>query len=273
METKAAGGTTIPALGFGTYKLDGESCENAVRDALEMGYRHIDTAEFYDNHVAVGRGIAASTVDREDVFVTTKVWKTNLERARVLGVAADAIEAMGVDYLDLLLIHWPNDAVQIGETIGAMNELQADGLVRAIGVSNFDVDQLRAAVDASVTPIVTDQVRYSPLAQQPTLLEYALDEDLLLTAYSPLGKGAVTTNETLRDIGEAHDKTPAQVALRWLVQQDPVVAIPKAASRDHRYENFEIFDFELSTPEMRRIFELGDGLTPSLERKLGLDAD
>lgn len=270
MDEKTYGGTTIPTLGFGTYRLQGETCENAVHDALELGYRHVDTAEFYDNHEAVGRGIEASSVDREDVFLTTKLWKTNLEADAVHSRARDFVEALDVDYVDLLLVHWPNDSVPIEETIEAMNEVQRDGLARAIGVSNFSVPQLEAAMEASATPIVTDQVEYHPGSVPTDLLEFAVEEGTLVTAYSPLGKGAVATNETLREIADAHEKTPAQVALRWLIQQDPVVAIPKATSRDHRYENLQVFDFELTGTEMRAIFESSGGISETLARGLGL---
>ncbi|MFB6081652.1 MAG: aldo/keto reductase [Halanaeroarchaeum sp.] len=269
METKSSGGATVPSIGFGTYKLTGDDCANAVRDALEMGYRHIDTAEFYDNHTAVGEGIATSSVDREDVFLTTKLWKTNLEASRVHQRTMDALEALGTEYVDLLLVHWPNEEVPIDETMEAMNELQRGGSVRSIGVSNFSVEQVREAMAASATPIVTNQVRYHPLDQQPTLLEFALEEDLLVTAYSPLGKGEVVRNETLAEIGAKYDATAAQVTLRWLVQQPPVVAIPKAATRDHRYENRQVFDFELTDEEMRRIFALGNGTPDDLIARLG----
>ncbi|MFB6070816.1 MAG: aldo/keto reductase [Halanaeroarchaeum sp.] len=269
MEEKSAGGTTVPTVGFGTYKLSGAECENAVRDALEMGYRHVDTAEFYDNHGAVGRGIAAASVARDDVFLTTKVWKTNLEHSRVLQRTHDALDALDTDYVDLLLIHWPNESVPIEETIDAMNELQREGAVHAIGVSNFSVAQLEAAREASATPIVTNQVEYNPLSPQPDLLEYALDHDVLLTAYSPLGKGDVLQHESVRSIAADHGTTPAQVALRWLVQQDPVVAIPKAANRDHRYENLHVFDFELSNEEMRALFELSGEVPPSMASRYG----
>jgi len=271
MEYRETGGARIPALGFGTYNLYGDECEAAVRDALELGYRHIDTAEFYDNHRAVGRGIEAATVDREDVFLTTKVWKTHLEREQVKDVARSAIGALGTEYLDLFLVHWPNESVPIEETIEAMNELQRDGIVRHIGVSNFGVDQLEAAMEASQTPIVTDQVKYHPGYSQDELLEFVLDREVLLTAYSPLGKGDVFDQHVLSAIGDRYGKTPAQVALRWLIQQPSVLAIPKAATRDHRHENIQIFDFSLTDAEMRDIFELGGEFSPDLARKLELD--
>ncbi len=268
MDVKRAGGAEIPALGFGTYNLYGTECEQAVRDALEMGYRHIDTAEFYDNHRAVGAGIEASSVPRDDVFLTTKVWKTNLRADAVRDVTETALQELDTSYVDLLLIHWPNESVPIAETIEAMNGLQRDGLVHHIGVSNFSVDQLQAAMDASQTPIVTNQVKYYPGVDRQDLLEFALDEDVLITSYSPLGKGDVVGNDVLAHIGEQYDKSPAQVALRWLIQQPNVVAIPKAAGRDHRYQNRQVYDFELSETEMREIFALGGSLSSSLAERL-----
>lgn len=270
MESKSAGGATVPTLGYGTYNLYGQECEQAVRDALEMGYRHIDTAEFYDNHVAVGAGIDAAAVSREDVFLTTKVWKTHLEPADVHSVARSAIRDLDTEYVDLLLIHWPNESVPIEETVTAMNELQREGLVRHIGVSNFSVAQLRDAIAASQTPIVTNQVRYHPGVDRQDLLQVAIDEGVLLTAYSPLAKGDVTGEPVLEEIGDRYDKTPAQVALRWLIQQPNVLAIPKAASRDHRYENRQVFDFSLSDAEMRRVFELAGDLDPDLATTLDI---
>lgn len=270
MEFREAGGATVPVLGFGTYKLYGTECEKAVRDALEMGYRHVDTADFYDNHIAVGKGIEAASVPREEVFLTTKVWKTDLEADQVRSVAEGALRDLEMEYVDLLLIHWPNDSVPIEETVGAMNELQRDGLVRHIGVSNFSVAQLRGAMVASQTPILTNQIEYAPGIDRTGLLEFALENDILLTAYSPLRKGKVLEEPVLAEIGERHGKSPTQVALRWLLQQSNVLAIPKAATRDHRHENLQVFDFSLSPAEMRRIFDLGSTLDPDLATSLGL---
>lgn len=270
MESRSAGGATIPVIGFGTYNLYGESCEQAVRDALEMGYRHLDTAEFYDNHRAVGRGIAAASVPRDEIFLTTKVWKTNLEANRVKDVARTALQELDTEYIDLLLVHWPNEAVPIEETIGAMNELQRDGVVRHVGVSNFSIDQLQAAMAASQTPIVTNQVQYDPTVDRRDLLEFAIESGVLVTAYSPLGKGNVLENDTLAELGDRYGKSAAQITLRWLIQQPGVLAIPKAGTRDHRYENLAVFDFELTAGEMRRMFEATGELDDSLAAKLGL---
>lgn len=268
MESITVNGATIPRLGLGTYRLRGQTCSHTVREALELGYRHIDTAEFYDNHAAIADGIAASTVARDEVFLTTKVWRTNLERHAVLAAANDSLDQLETEYVDLLLIHWPNDNVPIKETIGAMNRLQQEGRVRHIGVSNFSVPQLREARTVSQTPIVTNQVKYHPYNRQDELLEYCFANDLSLTAYSPLAKGDIVDDVTLAEIGRKYDKSPAQVALRWLLHQDPVIVIPKAASRDHLRANRGVFDFSLSTGEMREICNLADDLPPALADRL-----
>lgn len=270
MNYRTAGGAEIPVLGFGTYNLYGDTCRQAVRDAVEMGYRHVDTAEFYDNHRPVGEGIAEASVPRQEIFLTTKVWKTHLEGDQVHDVVRTALADLDVDYINLLLVHWPNEAVPIEETMRAMNELQREGAVRHVGVSNFSVDQLDEAMDASQTPIVTNQVRYDPRTDQRELLEFAIESGVLLSAYSPLGKGDILEEPLLRTIGDRYDKSPAQVALRWLIQQPNVLAIPKAESRDHRFENLQVFDFELTAEEMRSIFEMTGPVDPDLEALLDL---
>lgn len=270
MEYLSVHGEEIPVLGFGTYKLTGRDCVHAVSEALAVGYRHIDTAEMYGNQSAVGRAIAQADVDRTDVFLTTKVWRTNLAYNNVLQSAADSLAELDTDYIDLLLIHWPSRSVPIDETIGAMNQLQKEGNVRYIGVSNFSVDQMNGALDASATPIFTNQIKYHPLHHQNEILEFCLDNDILVTAYSPLAKGQVLTAATLQEIGDRYGKSAAQVALRWLVQQPMVAAIPKAGSRDHINENFDIFDFELTADEMEQIFDLHGGLLSRLRNKIGL---
>lgn len=268
MESITVNGATIPKLGLGTYQLHGETCQNTVREALSVGYRHIDTAEFYNNHAAIASGIATSTVDRDEVFLTTKVWRTNLERHAVIASVQDSLDELETAYVDLLLIHWPNESVPIEETIGAMNRLQQEGQVRHIGVSNFSLPQLRAARTASETPIVTNQVKYNPSNRQDELLEYCLAEGLSLTAYSPLAKGAIVDNATLARIGQKYNKSAAQVALRWLLQQDLVLAIPKTASRDHLRANRDVFDFSLSNDEMRAIWNITNELPPTLADQL-----
>ncbi|AKH96943.1 aldo/keto reductase [Halanaeroarchaeum sulfurireducens] len=260
METVTVGDVDVPTLGLGTYTLRGEECERVVGEALSLGYRHIDTAEFYDNQASIGAAIEAADVPREELFVTTKIWQTNLEREDARRSALESLDELGINYVDLLLIHWPDESVPLAETIGAMNRLQSEGRVRHIGVSNFSISQLRTAMSVSETPILTNQVEYHPHRDRTDLREVCVDNDVVLTAYSPLAKGRVATDETLAAIGRTYDRSAAQVALRWLVQQENVVAIPKASRHEHLVANRAIFDFELTDEEMERIADLGTGV-------------
>lgn len=255
MDTVTVRGVEVPALGLGTYRLRGQEGVEAITRALELGYRHVDTAEYYDNQAEVGEALARADVDVADVFVTTKIWQNHLGREDVRRVATEARKRLGVDSIDLLLIHWPSRSVPIEETIGAMNALQRDGVVEHVGVSNFSVAQLREAMAASETPILTNQVQYNPTHLQNETLTFCIDNDVLLTAYSPLAKGRVIEDGLLASIGERYGKSASQVALRWLVQQPMVAAIPKATSERHLRSNLDVFDFELTDAEMRDIFD------------------
>jgi len=269
MESLSVHGVEVPALGFGTARMTGTTCRKAVEHALELGYRHIDTAQMYDNEAAVGDAIANSPVDPEDIFLVTKVHRRNLAHEDVLTSVADSLDRLGTE-IDLLLIHAPSKTVPIEESINAMNQLQTDGAVQHIGVSNFSVAQLQDAIAASETPILTNQVEYHPFTDQSDLLAFCIENGILLTAYSPVAKGRVVGNDTLQTIGDRYGKSEAQVALRWLLQQDYVAAIPKAASRQHRQDNLDIFDFELTDDEMRRIFDLQGGIVTRIRQALGL---
>jgi len=264
MEYVEAGGARIPKLGLGTWQNRGESCTRSVRTALEAGYRHVDTAQVYDNEAAVGEGIAAADVDREEIFLTTKVWRSNLHAPDVYETVRASLDRLDTDYVDLLLIHWPHPRVSFEETLSAMAELRDEGLVEHLGVSNFTRSQLQEARGVVDAPIVTDQVQYHPYVDQSDLLEFCVASDVALTAYSPLSRGGVLDDEVLATIGDRYGKSPAQVALRWLVQQEPVVAIPKASSREHIEANLAVFAFSLTGEEMARI----DDLTGSIGRRL-----
>ena len=270
MEYVTTQGVSVPSLGFGTWPMKGETCRTAVRTALDHGYRHIDTAQMYENESAVGNAIAETDVPREELFVVTKLLRGNLAHDDVLRTARGSLDRLDTGYIDLLLIHSPSRSVPIEESIGAMNELQAEGTVEHIGVSNFSVPQLEAAIDASETPILTNQVEYHPFTSKSDLLEFCLDHGIMLTAYSPVARGRVLKDETLQTIGERYEKTPAQVALRWLIQQELVAAIPKASGPEHIAENIDIFDFELTVEEMEQIFDLQGGLVSRLRSQLGL---
>jgi diketogulonate reductase-like aldo/keto reductase len=202
------------------------------------------------------------------VFVTTKVWRSNLTGEDVRESVRESVSKLGTDYVDLLLIHWPHPRVPVAETLAAMADLQEAGLVRHLGVSNFTRSQLQEARQAVDTPIVADQVLYHPYKDQSSLREYCADEAIALTAYSPLARGHVLGDERLERIGRRYDKSAAQVALRWLVQQDTVVAIPKASSRDHIADNLAVFDFSLTDAEMRRIHDREPSLGTRIRNRI-----
>jgi 2,5-diketo-D-gluconate reductase B len=253
-EIVAVGGVEIPAIGFGTWLVTGDDATEGVRDALEIGYRQIDTARAYENEREVGRGIAESGVPRDEIFLTTKVPHTDATASEVQRDAEQSLERLGVDRLDLLLLHWPNGHVPLEETIEALDKVREDGLTRHIGVSNFPAGLLRQALE--IAPVACNQVEYHPLLDQTRLLELARDNQVLITAYSPLAHGRVPDDQTLTRIGSSHGKTAGQVALRWLLDQPGVSPIPKASSRARRQENFDVFDFSLTDEENEQIARL-----------------
>lgn len=250
-------GVRVPALGFGTFRLPGEDCREGVEDALSLGYRHIDTAQGYDNEEYVGAALESSPVPRDQVFLATKVKPGNFRRGDTISSTHESLKKLRTDYVDLLLLHWPNDSVPLQETMGALESLREQGMVRNVGVSNFPSNLVREASEHG--QVFANQVEYHPFLSQRTLLELAAELDYLLTAYSPIARGEVAHDETLAVIGREHGKTPVQVTLRWLVQQERVAAIPKASNARHRRSNFDIFDFELSEEEMSRIHGLARG--------------
>jgi 2,5-diketo-D-gluconate reductase B len=244
-------GSTVPKLGFGTWEILGRDCEEAVADALEIGYRHIDTAQAYENESEVGKGLAAGGVPRNELFLTTKLWRDQFAADRVRPSAEGSLERLQVEYVDLLLLHWPNADVPLEETLGALAELREAGLVRHYGVSNVPAGMLSEALQLAA--IFADQVEFHPFLGQQKLVDLAVEKDFMVTAYSPLARGRVPKDETLRAIGDAYGKTAGQVALRWLLDQPNVATIPKASSHERRVENFEVFDFELSDEDRAKI--------------------
>ncbi|ELR73063.1 oxidoreductase aldo/keto reductase family [Fulvivirga imtechensis AK7] len=248
----------VPALGFGTWQLRNKACRNAIIHALELGYRHIDTAQAYDNEQDVGMALEEAGISRDEVFLTTKIQPDRLSGDQVLKSFEKSLEKLKTDYTDLLLIHWPStDGIPLEETLEAMKLLKADGKTRSIGVSNFSPKLIEEAL--SIANILCNQVEYHPFLRQQKLLELSNKHDLMLTAYSPLAKGKIADNPTLQKIAQKYNKTPAQITLRWLVQQENVVTIPKAANPEHRASNFNIFDFNLTEDEMNMIFALENG--------------
>jgi 2,5-diketo-D-gluconate reductase B len=247
-------GATVPRLGFGTWQITGPDCEEGVRDALEIGYRHIDTARMYGNEREVGRGIAASGVDRADLWVTTKVWHEDLAPDALRASAEGSLRDLGLDHVDLLLIHWPSPDHALEASLEAMGELKERGRASHIGVSNFPPSLFERALE--LAPIFTNQVEYHPFLGQGELLAIAQAGGASLTAYSPLAHGKAAKDATLASVGEAHGKSGSQVALRWLLDHPGVLAVPKANSHENRVANFEVFDFELTEAERAEIDHL-----------------
>lgn len=250
----AVDGLTIPQLGFGTWMLEPADARRMVAAALRIGYRHIDTAWIYRNEAAVGDGIRDSGVDRADIWLTTKIWTAHFGHDALLKQAEESAASLGFTP-DLLLLHWPKKTPALADTIGALNAAKERGLTRAIGVSNFPSAEFRAAQALSPAKLVTNQVEYHPYLKLTRLLETAKDLGSSITAWSPLAQGAIAEDPTIGAIARAHGKTPGQVTLRWLIQQD-VIAIPRTTKEGRAAENFDVFDFQLSGEEMARIHAL-----------------
>lgn len=256
MQYKTAQGTKVPEIGLGTYMLYGRECYQIVRKALDFGYRHFDTAQMYKNEREIGEALHQSNVEREDLFITTKVWHTNLEHDDLLQTVEESLKGLRTPYVDLLLIHWPNQQVSLNQTFEAMMVLRDQGKAMNIGVSNFPMSLMQKSIEELRVPLFCNQVEFHPFMGQFDMLEYSYDNDFLVSAYSPLAKGKVPDNEILGKIGQAYEKSASQVALRWLIEQENVVAVPKASSEEHLKENIDIFDFELSDEHFEEI----DGL-------------
>lgn len=255
MQFVEANGARIPAIGLGTWELRGRTCARLVEQALKLGYRHIDTAQIYENEREVGEGLRSSRVKREELFVTTKVWTTHFAPNDLERSTKESLTKLRLSEVDLLLLHWPNPQVPLNETLGALARVRKAGLARHIGVSNFTVALIEEAVATCPEPLVCDQVEYHPYLDQARVKEACARHGMALVAYSPVAKGRVKNDETLARIGKAHGKTSAQVCLRWLVQQN-VAAIPRTSRIERLSENIDIFDFTLSEAEMQRVSEL-----------------
>jgi diketogulonate reductase-like aldo/keto reductase len=253
--TLSAHGAEIPAIGFGTSMIGG-SCAEIVATALAAGYRHIDTAWKYGTEKGVGEGIRASRVPRSEIFLCTKVSHEYLRPDDFARSVDESLKNLGVDYVDLLLIHWPNPDIPISEPIPALARAKRQGLARHIGVANFPSALLEEAIRLCPEPLVTDQVEYHAQLDQSKLIATLRKHGMVLTAYCPLGRGRLMNNATLGEIAKAHGKTIAQVALRWLMQQKNVAAIPRSSNTERIAQNLDVFGFELSEAEMARIAAL-----------------
>ncbi|GLZ84866.1 2,5-diketo-D-gluconate reductase B [Metapseudomonas resinovorans] len=252
---------SIPALGLGTFRLKDQQVIDSVRNGLELGYRHIDTAQIYGNEAEVGQAIAEGGVPRDELFVTTKVWTENLAADRLIQSLEESLAKLRVDQLDLALIHWPSpdDAIPVAEYMGALAEAKARGLTRQIGISNFTVAHMQQAIDAVGTEaIATNQVEIHPFLQNRKVVEFARNQGIHLTAYMPLAYGKVLQDPVIQGIATAHDATPAQVALAWLLQQGFAV-IPSSTRRDNLASNLLAQDLVLTEAEMAAIATLDRG--------------
>lgn len=256
MQTIDAHGMRMPKLGLGTFRLKGEECAAAVEGALGLGYRHIDTAEMYDNEEAVGRGIAASGVARGDIFLTTKVWWEHLGGDAMQRAAEASLKRLGTDYVDLYLIHWPAPEMDLADALEKLVRLKQQGLAGAIGVANFPSALLRRAVGEIGAPIACNQFEHHVLLGQRTMVEAVREVGAAAVAYCPLAQGRLAEQPALEEIGRKHGVSAAQVALAWLLEQESVAAIPKAGRRESQQANLDALKVTLDETDRAAIAAL-----------------
>ncbi len=243
-------GNEIPQIGFGTFELKENTCKEAVNTALEIGYNHIDTAEEYHNESEIGEII--EQYNRKNLFLTSKVWPTNLHYEDVFKACKKSLERLRTDYLDLYLIHWPNEEIPIGETLDALAELVDDSRVRSVGVSNFTIEQLEEALSVSSVPITVNQVEFHPWLYQEDLLEFCKSNDVVLEAYAPVARAKFFDNDLIQELCDKYDRRPSQIVLRWEIQKG-VVPIPRSGVEGHIRENFAVLDWELESEDVQKI--------------------
>jgi diketogulonate reductase-like aldo/keto reductase len=250
-----AHGARIPLIGLGTWDLRGKTCARMVEGAIGLGYRHIDTAAMYGNEAAVGDGLRAAGVPRDEVFITTKVWSSDLRARDFERSTRDSLARLKLPSVDLLLIHWPNSSIPLKETIGALCRMKREGLTRHVGVSNFTPQLIEQAAALATEPLVNNQIECHPYYDQSQTIAASRKAGMTVTAYSPIARGRVEGDAVLARIGKAHGKTAAQVCLRFLVQQD-LIAIPRTSRPERLKENFAVFDFALTAAETKEIAAL-----------------
>lgn len=246
----------IPALGYGTAKVKGADGQKAMEYALSVGYRHLDTAQMYDNETEVGAAVKASGIARSEIFITTKVNLGHINEGVLQKSVDTSLKKLQSDYADLLLIHWPVTKVPFAEQMKALMEVQKNGKAKLVGVSNFTVAQMKEVVEEIGAPVVNNQVEYHPYLSQKPVLDYVRAHGMFLTAYCPIARGKVLDDVVITKIAKKHGKTATQVTLRWLIQQDKVAAIPRSGNEARIRENFDIFDFALTAEEMTEISSL-----------------
>ena len=261
-------GLSIPSIGLGTGSgnLRGRKCRRVVRKALEIGYRHIDTAAMYENESEVGRGIVDSSIDRKEVFLTTKINTIEVNNEGIVDAFHKSLSDLKTDYVDLLLIHWPTFSTNLGDMLEIMYGIKETQKARAIGVSNFNSALLNECVRLGFEDIYCNQVEYHPFLSQEILLKKMNEMDVIPVAYCPICRGDVAKDSAIIELSEKYNKTPAQVTLRWVIQQQSV-AIPKSAKKRRLKENIDIYDFEIDDQDMDRIHSLARGqrLVPNLD--------
>ncbi len=248
-------GAHMPAVGFGTMEFPARAAE-LVTHAINCGYRLIDTARKYGTEEQVGEGIRASGIAREELWVTTKVTELNAREADFLKSAETSLKALQLDYVDLLLVHWPQPKVPFSETLGALAKAKRSGMARHIGVSNFTIAMVEEAAQVCPEPLITNQIEYHAYLPQDRMLATLKRHGMILTAYCPLARGELLDDPVIGEIAKAHGKTIAQVALRWLIQQPMVAAVPRAITEEQIEDDLDVFDFSLSDDEMKRISAL-----------------
>ncbi|MFN3581004.1 MAG: 2,5-didehydrogluconate reductase DkgB [Pseudomonas sp.] len=252
---------SIPSIGLGTFRLKGQQVIESVSQALQLGYRHIDTAQIYDNEKQVGEAIAASGIPRDELFITTKIWITNLKPEKLIPSLRESLQKLGVEQVDLALIHWPSpeDKVPMEEYLPMLLEAREQGLTRALGVSNFTIEHMTQAIDLiGAENIATNQVEIHPFLHNRKVAEFAREQGIQLTAYMPLAVGKVMQDPVLQAIATAHQVTPAQVALAWLLQSGYVV-IPSSTKREHQQANLDAAQIQLSREDVAAIAALERG--------------
>ncbi|HCI75490.1 MULTISPECIES: aldo/keto reductase [unclassified Psychrobacter] len=255
---RTAGQANIPVLGLGTWQSTGQDCVDVVSQALKMGYEHIDTAQAYGNEKEVGQGIKQSGVSRDKFFLTTKIFPDDMkfEPEKLIAAAKRSLADLDTNYVDLLLLHWPDDRVPLSETIPALCELQKQGLTRHIGVSNFNIANIIEAEKYADVPIVVNQVEFHPFIKQKTLQTFLNNHHILLEAYSPLARGDVFDNEIIKEIADKHNVTPAQISLAWILADKHRIAIPKTSNPDHLQGNLDAIKVQLSADDIEKISSL-----------------
>jgi len=259
METPVvtSGGARIPVIGLGTWDLRGRACARVVEQALQLGYRHIDTAEMYGTEREIGEGLRASGIRRDDVFITTKVWPDHLASTAFERATKESLVKLRLSEVDLLLIHWPNPRIPLAETMGALCRMKQAGFARHIGVSNFTVPLIEEAMRLVTEPLVTNQIEWHPYLDQSKVVAACRRHGLSVTAYSPIARGRAGNDAQLRRIGLNHRKTAGQVSLRFLIQEGAIV-IPRTSRRERLEENMAVFDFELDAAEMDEVRKLAN---------------